>query len=77
MTTRTKRGGKSTLRRLGIVQSFSRPRVSHDNPFPESLFRTLNCRPEYPHREIQALHDELGAEYEYRQLRSFPGLYSS
>jgi putative transposase len=31
----------STLQRLGIVPSFSRPRVSNDNPYSESLFRTL------------------------------------
>ena len=38
----------ATLQRLGIVASFSRPHVSDDNPFSESLFRTLKYRPEYP-----------------------------
>lgn len=38
----------ATLQRLGIVPSFSRPRVSDDNPFSESLFRTLKYSPEYP-----------------------------
>lgn len=38
----------ATLQRLGIVPSFSRPRVSDDNPFAEALFRTLKYRPEYP-----------------------------
>lgn len=38
----------ATLRQLGIVASFSRPHVSDDNPFSESLFRTLKYRPEYP-----------------------------
>lgn len=37
-----------TLQRLGIVPSFSRPHVSDDNPFSESLFRTLKYRPTYP-----------------------------
>lgn len=37
------------LQHLGIVPSFSRPSVSNDNPFSESLFRTLKYRPEYPH----------------------------
>lgn len=37
-----------TLERLGVVPSFSRPGVSDDNPFSESLFRTLKYRPEYP-----------------------------
>lgn len=38
----------ATLQRLGIVPSFSRPRVSDDNPYSESLFRTLKYRPAYP-----------------------------
>lgn len=38
----------STLQRLGVVPSFSRPGVSDDNPFSESLFRTMKYRPEYP-----------------------------
>ena len=38
----------ATLQRLGVVPSFNRPRVSDDNPFAESLFRTLKYRPEYP-----------------------------
>lgn len=40
----------ATLQWLGVVPSFSRPRVSDDNPFPEALFRTLKYRPEYPER---------------------------
>ncbi len=40
----------ATLQRLGVVPSFSRPGVSNDNPFSESLFRTLKYRPEYPTR---------------------------
>jgi putative transposase len=38
----------ATLQRLGIVPSFSRPRVSDDNPFSESLFKTLKYCPSYP-----------------------------
>jgi len=38
----------ATLQRLGVVTSFSRPGVSDDNPFSESLFRTLKYCPEYP-----------------------------
>ena len=39
---------RGTLERLGVIPSFSRPAVSDDNPFSESLFRTLKYRPEYP-----------------------------
>ena len=38
----------ATLQRLGVVPSFSRPSVSDDNPYIESLFRTLKYCPEYP-----------------------------
>ena len=38
----------ATLQRLGVISSFSRPSVSNDNPFSESLFRNLKYRPEYP-----------------------------
>jgi putative transposase len=35
---------------LGVVRSHSRPRVSNDNPFSESQFKTLKTRPEFPDR---------------------------
>ena len=38
----------ATLQSLGVVPSFSRPRVSDDNPFSEALFRTLKYRPCFP-----------------------------
>ena len=44
----------ATLQRLGVVPSFSRPGVSNDNPFSESLFRTLKYRPEYPARPFSS-----------------------
>ena len=33
---------------LGIKPSYSRPRVSDDNPYAEALFRTTKYRPELP-----------------------------
>jgi putative transposase len=35
---------------LGVTKSFSRPRVSNDNPYSESQFRTLKYRPDFPDR---------------------------
>jgi putative transposase len=35
---------------LGVAASFSRPRVSNDNPFSEAQFKTLKYRPEFPER---------------------------
>ena len=40
----------ATLQELGVVPSFSRPSVSNDNPYSESVFRTLKYRPEYPEK---------------------------
>ncbi len=45
----------ATLDAMGIAKSFSRPRVSDDNPFSESLFRTLKYRPEYPSKPFASL----------------------
>ena len=39
---------KAKLEALGVMTSFSRPRVSNDNPYSESLFRTFKYRPGYP-----------------------------
>ena len=39
---------KATLERLGVIASYSRPRVSDDNPFSEALFRTCKYRPDWP-----------------------------
>ena len=38
----------ATLQQLGVMPSFSRPAVSNDNPYSESLFKTLKYRPGYP-----------------------------
>lgn len=43
------------LQKLGVVPSFSRPSVSNDNPFSESLFRTMKYRPEYPAKPFDTL----------------------
>lgn len=39
-----------TLHNLGVIPSFSRPRVSTDNPFIESLFCTMKYTAGYPSR---------------------------
>ena len=41
---------ESRLEELGVLRSFSRPRVSNDNPYTESLFRIAKYRPDYPSR---------------------------
>ena len=44
----------ATLQNLGVVPSFSRARVSNDNPFSESLFKTMKYVPAYP-KEFKSL----------------------
>jgi putative transposase len=51
------RGGPMTARstallynELGITASYSRPRVSNDNPHAESIFKTLKYQPSMPRR---------------------------
>ena len=39
---------KDFLHDLGVAQTHNRPRVSNDNPFSESEFRTMKYRPNYP-----------------------------
>jgi len=38
------------LEELGVLRSFSRPRVSNDNPYSESFFCTIKYRPDYPRK---------------------------
>jgi len=47
----------ATLQGLGVATSFSRPSVSNDNPYSESLFRTVKYRPNYPRRPFKSLEE--------------------
>jgi putative transposase len=47
----------ATLQKLGVVPSFSRPSVSDDNPYSESLFRTLKYTPAYPGKPFESVED--------------------
>jgi transposase InsO family protein len=48
---------ESRLEELGVLRSFSRPRVSNDNPYSESLFRTAKYRPDYPRRPFASVQE--------------------
>jgi len=56
---------------FGVRRSYSRPRVSNDNPFSESCFKTLKYSPGYPGRfrdidEARAWTAGFMAEYQHR-----------
>ncbi len=46
---------KATLERLGVLTSYSRPSVSDDNPYVESLFGTMKTRVGYPNKPFATL----------------------
>jgi len=55
LTTHADNGGSmkgatilATMQRLGVMPSFSRPSVSNDNPYSESMFKTLKYCPQFP-----------------------------
>jgi putative transposase len=54
---------------LGVAASYSRPRVSNDNPFSEAQFKTLKYRPDFPERFD-------GIEHARIHLRSFFAWYN-
>jgi putative transposase len=45
----------ATMQKIGVIPSFSRPSVSNDNPFSESLFKTLKYVPAYPTKPFESL----------------------
>lgn len=46
---------KAKMDELGITSSYSRPRVSDDNPYVESLFRTIKYMPSWPTKGFETL----------------------
>ncbi len=48
---------KAKMEALGVTASFSRPRVSNDNPYSEALFRTLKYWPKWPSQGFASLEE--------------------
>jgi len=46
---------KAKMEELGVISSYSRPRVSNDNPYSEALFRTLKYRGDWPSSGFDSL----------------------
>ena len=46
---------RAKILELGVVRSHSRPRVSNDNPYSESLFRTVKYHPRWPSEGFESL----------------------
>lgn len=45
----------ATMQKLCVVPSFSRPSVSNDSPFSESLFKTLKYCPIFPSKPFESI----------------------
>jgi putative transposase len=45
----------ATMQKLGVMPSFSRPSVSNDNPYSESLFKTMKYVPDFPDQPFSSL----------------------
>ena len=45
---------------LGVISSYSRPRVSNDNPYSESLFKTMKYCPQWPTSGFKDIDDARG-----------------
>ncbi len=69
---------KARLADLGMLLSHSRPRVSNNNPYSESLFRTVKCCPEWPSKgfkSLTAVRDwVLAFEYAYNEQHLHSGI---
>ena len=58
----TAHGYLDQMRELAITCSHSRPRVSNDNPYSESQFKTQKYQPDYPGRFKDIDHARLWIE---------------
>ena len=68
----------ATLERLGVMPSFSRPSVSNDNPYSESLFKTLKYHPGFPDKPFNNLQEArewvAGFQYWYNEVHRHSAL---
>ncbi len=68
----------STLQKLGVMPSFSRPSVSNDNPYSEALFKTLKYHPNYPDKAFESIDQArqwtLGFDHWYNEIHRHSGI---
>ena len=66
---------------LGVLRSRSRPRVSNDNPYSESLFKTMKYLPDFPEQfaslaEARAFMNEFVDAYNHHHRHTGIGLHT-
>jgi len=62
----------ATLERLDMASSYNRMRTSDNNPYSESLFRTLKHWPAFPTYGFESLNAVKLWTYRYRSLKHVP-----
>jgi len=67
---------QNLLSRLGITKSYSRPRVSNDNPYSESLFKTLKYTKDFPNKGFKSLEEARKWVYHFVNLYNTEFLHS-
>jgi putative transposase len=65
-----------TLYQLGITPSRSRPRVSNDNPYAESIFKTCKYRPNYPVNGFRDINEARNWVLKFTQWYNFEHKHS-
>ena len=69
---------KTRLAELGMLMSYSRPRVSNDNPYSEAMFRTVKYCPQWPVKGFETLQDVrdwmLAFEHAYNEQHLHSGI---
>jgi putative transposase len=80
-TSMTSKTVAALLADLDVTRSHSRPRVSNDNPYSESLFKTLKYGPEFPERfgslsDARKFMDEFAQWYNHEHRHTGIGLHT-
>lgn len=80
-TSMTSKTVATLLADLEVTRSHSRPRVSNDNPYSESLFKTLKYGPEFPERfgslsEARQFMDSFTNWYNHERRHTGIGLHT-
>jgi transposase InsO family protein len=80
-TSMTSKTVAALLADLEVTRSHSRPRVSNDNPYSESLFKTLKYGPEFPERfgsltEARQFMDSFAQWYNHEHRHTGIGLHT-
>ena len=80
-TSMTSKTVAALLADLEVTRSHSRPRVSNDNPYSESLFKTLKYGPEFPERfgslsEARQFMDAFAQWYNHEHRHTGIGLHT-